>query len=88
VNIACGDRVTIAGLAHMIGEITGNDVEPKLKPARPGDVRHSLADVTRAADLIGYRPIVGLQEGLERTVAWYGDQLPGAKSKAKPKPKA
>lgn len=87
VNVACGDRVTVAGLAHMIGEITGHVLEPKLKPARSGDVRHSLADVTKAADLIGYRPIVGLQEGLEKTVAWYSGQAPGAKGKAKPKPK-
>ena len=38
VNIACGDRVTIAGLCNMIGEIVGWTCEPKLKPARPGDV--------------------------------------------------
>ncbi len=71
VNIACGDRVTIAGLAIMIGEIVGNVIEPKLKPARPGDVRHSLADITRAQDVIGYRVRINLREGLERTVEWY-----------------
>jgi len=71
VNIACGDRVTIAGLANMIGEIAGHVVEPKLKPARAADVRHSLADITKAQDTIGYRVRVNLQEGLERTVEYY-----------------
>lgn len=71
VNIACGDRVTIGGLANMIGEIVGYNCEPKLKPARPGDVRHSLADITRAQDVIGFRVRVNLQEGLERTIEYY-----------------
>ena len=71
VNIACGDRVTISGLVNMIGEIVGHVSEPKLKPARPGDVRHSLADITRAQEVIGYRVRVNLQEGLERTVEFY-----------------
>ena len=81
VNIACGDRVTVAGLAYMIGEIVGNPLEPKTKPARAGDVRHSLADVTRAADVLGYRPRVGLREGLEITVRWYQDRMERAKPK-------
>jgi UDP-glucose 4-epimerase len=71
VNIACGDRVTIAGLANMIGEIADYVVEPKLKPARAADVRHSLADISKAQDTIGYRVRVNLQEGLERTVEYY-----------------
>jgi UDP-glucose 4-epimerase len=80
VNIACGDRVTIAGLANMIGEIVGYNCEPKLKPGRPGDVRHSLADITRAQDVIGYRVRVNLQEGLERTIEHYR----GRKKKVRP----
>jgi nucleoside-diphosphate-sugar epimerase len=71
LNIACGDRVTISGLANMIGEAVGWTCEPKLKPARSGDVRHSLADITRAQDVLGYRVRVSLAEGLERTVEWY-----------------
>ncbi|MCG3136112.1 MAG: UDP-N-acetylglucosamine 4-epimerase [Planctomycetes bacterium] len=82
VNVACGDRVTVAGLVHMIGEIAGHVCEPKLKPARAGDVRHSLADVAKALDVIGYRPRVGLREGLERTVAWYASKRPKPAKKA------
>jgi nucleoside-diphosphate-sugar epimerase len=85
MNIACGDRVTVAGLSYMIGEIVGFECEPKLKPARPGDVRHSLADVTRALELIGYRPRVNLREGLERTVAWFQERMP-KKGKKKTQP--
>jgi nucleoside-diphosphate-sugar epimerase len=55
----------------MIGEIAGHVIEPKLKPARAGDVRHSLADIAKAQDVIGYRVRVNLQEGLERTVEFY-----------------
>jgi UDP-N-acetylglucosamine/UDP-N-acetyl-alpha-D-glucosaminouronate 4-epimerase len=80
VNIACGDRVTIAGLSFMIGEIVGYTVEPKLKPGRAGDVRHSLADISKAQEVLGYRVRVNLQEGLERTVEWY-------RSRGKKKPR-
>jgi nucleoside-diphosphate-sugar epimerase len=70
-NVACGERVTIAGLAHMIGTVVGWTTEPRYKEARPGDVRHSLADIAKAEEVIGYRVRVNLPEGLERTVNWY-----------------
>jgi UDP-glucose 4-epimerase len=73
-NVACGSRVTIAGLANMIGEILGVDREPRSKPARPGDVRHSLADISRAEEFLSYRVRVDLRQGLVRTVEWYRDQ--------------
>jgi nucleoside-diphosphate-sugar epimerase len=81
VNIACGDRVTIGGLAFMIGEAVGWTTEPKLKPARSGDVRHSLADITKAQDVIGYRVRVNLAEGLERTVEWYRSRMKKPRAK-------
>ena len=83
MNIACGDRVAVSGLCNMIGEIAGKVLEPKLKPARSGDVRHSLADITKAAELIGYRPIVNLREGLERTVEWYAKRASKASTSKK-----
>ncbi len=70
-NIACGERVTIAGLANMIGQAVGWTTDPSLKPARAGDVRHSLSDITKAEDVLGYRVRVNLPEGLQRTVDWY-----------------
>ena len=47
------------------------DVEPVFDESRPGDVRDSQADITKARTLLGYEPSVSLQEGLGRTVAWY-----------------
>ncbi len=73
-NVACGSRVTIGGLAHMVAELLEVSREPKLKAGRPGDVRHSLADIARAEEFLAYRVRVNLREGLARTVAWYREQ--------------
>ncbi len=73
-NVACGSRVTIAGLANMIGELLDVSREPRTKPARPGDVRHSLADIARAEEFLSYRVRVDLRQGLARTVEWYRAQ--------------
>ena len=72
-NVAGGSRVTVSGLANMIGELLGVEREPRLKPARAGDIRHSLADIARAEEFLAYRPRVDLREGLARTVAWYSE---------------
>jgi nucleoside-diphosphate-sugar epimerase len=71
INIACGSRVTISGLANFISSIAGKEIAPKFDKPRGGDIRHSLADVTKARELLGYRPRVGIEEGLRRTVDWY-----------------
>jgi nucleoside-diphosphate-sugar epimerase len=69
VNVACGQRTTLNALVgHLIHQLDA-DVEPVYWPARPGDVRHSLADVSRAFELLGYVPRVDLVEGLTRTVS-------------------
>lgn len=72
-NIACGDRLSINGLARLLAEVVGAD--PKLKPRyaapRPGDVLHPQADILKARKLLGYEAAVGTREGLERTVEWY-----------------
>lgn len=73
MNVACGARVTIVGLASMIAEAVGEKVEPRFEPGRGGEVRHSLADIRRMERVLGYRPTVELREGLERTVRWFKD---------------
>ena len=55
----------------MLKKIIGSDVQPIYKDARAGDVRDSQADITKAQQLLGYQPTVGLEEGLRETVAWY-----------------
>ena len=71
VNIACGSRVTIAGLANFIASIAGKEISPTFEKPRAGDIRHSLADVGKARELLGYRPRVGIEEGLRLTVEWF-----------------
>ena len=69
--MACGTRVTILGLANFLGQVLGRDVTPKFEKARMGDVRHSLADITKAREFLGYHPKYGIEEGLRLTVDWY-----------------
>jgi nucleoside-diphosphate-sugar epimerase len=71
LNIACGSRVTILGLASFIAQILGKDPNPRFEKARTGDVRHSLADITKAREFLGYRPRFGIEEGLKLTIEWY-----------------
>lgn len=73
-NIACGSTFTINGLYRMLRDMTDASVEPRHVAPRPGDVRHSRADVTKAERLLGFTPSVSFEEGLERTVAWFTAQ--------------
>jgi nucleoside-diphosphate-sugar epimerase len=70
VNIATAERITLLELLTMLGEECGAPIEPRHAAARPGDVRHSLADISLAYELLGYRPVVDLRTGLRRTLEW------------------
>jgi UDP-glucose 4-epimerase len=70
INVGCGDRVTLNELVRMIGRLIGRDIEPIYEAARPGDVRHSLAGIEKAARLLRFTPSVVLEEGLRRTIEW------------------
>ena len=70
-NVAAGQRTTINELARLVGEVTGCDAEPVHEAPRPGDVRHSLADLTRVEAELGYRAEVGLRVGLEASLDYY-----------------
>jgi len=65
-NIACGRRISVNRLAELLGEILGKNTEPVHSARRPGDVRHSLADISLARSILGYEPMVSVEEGLER----------------------
>jgi UDP-glucose 4-epimerase len=69
-NIACGQRITLNELARSLREEVGATVEAVHGPARPGDVLHSVADISLAREELGYDPIVGLEEGLRQTVTY------------------
>ena len=81
LNVACGERVTILGLASMIGQVLGVPAQPRLETARDGEVRHSLADISRMESVLDLRPAVDLQRGLALAADWYRSTLPGAKRK-------
>jgi nucleoside-diphosphate-sugar epimerase len=74
-NVACGERYTLLDLIAALNDILGTGVEPVHAAARPGDVRHSLADITAAQEAMGYRVEVDFHEGLRRTVEWFGHLL-------------
>jgi UDP-glucose 4-epimerase len=67
-NVACGERISLNQLVSDLREQLEVEIEPERAPPRPGDVRHSLADISRAAEVIGYSPAVGFREGLELTI--------------------
>jgi nucleoside-diphosphate-sugar epimerase len=68
-NIACGDRISLNRLLDDLRQIIGVEIEANYVEARPGDVKHSLADITKAEEILGYRPAINFSEGLQRTVA-------------------
>jgi len=68
INVACGDRTTVNQLVEHVNDVLDTSLEPIYDDPRPGDVKHSYADVSRARDLIGYEPTVPFRDGLERTV--------------------
>ncbi len=70
-NIACGERVSLLDILEYIYVEAGRRVPPKFEPIRPGDVRDSLADISRARDLLGYDPKVAFRDGLKKTFEWF-----------------
>jgi UDP-glucose 4-epimerase len=72
LNVACAQRVSVNELAVlMLKQLGRTDLTPEHRPERAGDVKHSLADISRTTAAIGYKPIVGFEPGLAATVAWY-----------------
>jgi len=71
VNVACGQAVSVNAIIDMINQQLGKNVKPTYAPARPGDVKHSLADITLARELIAFEPVVQFKDGLQRAIDWY-----------------
>ena len=68
-NVACGDRISLNRLLDDLRQIIGVAIEANYVEARPGDVKHSLADIGKAEEILCYRPAIDFSEGLQRTVA-------------------
>jgi nucleoside-diphosphate-sugar epimerase len=71
VNIASGERISLNQLVAHLEALTGENLPPTYTAPRVGDVRHSLADITLASELLGYHPLVDWKTGLQRTLAWF-----------------
>jgi len=70
-NIACGDRTTLNDMVDILENVSGKTLDVNYGPERPGDVKHSLADISKAKELLGYMPGVMFKEGLERAYNYY-----------------
>ncbi len=70
-NIACGHQTSLAELYDHLRDAAGIDLVPVFGPERQGDVKHSLADISKARQLLGYEPLVTVEEGLKKTFSWY-----------------
>jgi UDP-N-acetylglucosamine 4-epimerase len=79
-NIACGHQTTLLELFNHLKQEAGTELQPLHMPDRVGDVKHSLADITRAKTLLGYKPLVSVSEGLRRTYRWYAMESSKVKS--------
>jgi nucleoside-diphosphate-sugar epimerase len=77
-NVATGTRVDLNETFQLLKKLTGYTGEVKHGPDREGDIKHSLADISRAKQAFGYEPKVNFEEGLKRTVEWYRGQSKAA----------
>ena len=75
LNIACGQAVTVNEVIDCINELLGKNIKPTYTASRPGDVKHSLADITLAQKTIDFKPIVLFKQGLELAIDWYRNNL-------------
>ena len=75
LNTACGGQYTLKQIYQLLAKLTGFDLPPLYAKSRTGDILHSQADISAAAEAFGYRPLVGVEEGLQRTVEWYRETL-------------
>jgi len=77
-NVGCGGEISVNDILGMLGDILGVTVEAEFLPPRSGEVRHSRASIDAAAQILGYKPLVEIREGLEKTARWlYGKRDEG-----------
>jgi UDP-glucose 4-epimerase len=73
-NLACGGQYTLRDLLKQLNAILGKNIEARQAPPRPGDIKHSFADVSKVEKAYGIKPVVDFAEGLENTIAHYQRQ--------------
>jgi len=77
-NVACGARYSLLDIADSIGAFLGRDLPRDHQPPRAGDVKHTLADISKAERLLGYRPEVAFDDGMRRTCEYFVERFSGA----------
>ncbi|HBR18926.1 MAG: Vi polysaccharide biosynthesis protein VipB/TviC [Planctomycetes bacterium GWC2_45_44] len=76
VNISTVNAVTVNTVVNTIRKLMGKEnIKPVYLPPRPGDVKYSLADISRAKKLIGYEPLVSFEQGIKKAIGWYQENL-------------
>lgn len=71
INVATGERTSVLDIFNKICKILGKSIEPKFGPRRAGDVKHTLADISKAKKLLNFKPLVRFDSGLDKTVGWF-----------------
>ncbi len=74
-NIAYGGREYLIDIYHTLTKALGKDIEPIFGPERPGDIKHSNADISKAKRLLGYHPEYDFERGLAEAISWYCENL-------------
>ena len=73
LNIAYGQGISLVSVAQSLRELLKAENKIAIEASRPGEVWSFAADITKAGELLGYKPETGIEDGLEKTVAWYQD---------------
>jgi len=76
-NIACGKQTTLLELFERLKFYSTSDIKPVFGPERKGDVKHSLADISKAKRLLGYEVLVNVEDGLRETMKWFLGKVEG-----------
>jgi UDP-N-acetylglucosamine 4-epimerase len=74
-NIAAGGRDYLIDIYHELNKVLNKDIEPIFGPNRPGDIKHSNADITKAKNMLNYNPKHNFKKGLNMAIEWYKDNL-------------
>lgn len=72
-NIACGESFNLLDLVAGLNDVLGTSIEPVFEPARSGEVKHSVAGISKARERLGFSPSISFREGLEKLAASFGD---------------
>ena len=71
INVACEEKTSLNDLLNYINQILEKNIKPIYEKARLGDVKYSLADISKAKKLLSYKPKITIKEGLKKTIEWY-----------------